>query len=122
MVADLGLRVYFRRNLGGTLIPGYRARTRANARDSQAVLWFGRTGTPGHKATIEAARFFAKTTMLVTEGVTRPAHVVEWLTAHHYVKVLNVAGNRESFASGIGDRTGAFMLRLFSMLERDGRL
>jgi hypothetical protein len=98
--------------------PGYRARTWANARDSDATIWFGRVGTPGHKTTIEAARHFAKTTMLVTEGVTRPAHVVEWLTAHHYIKTLNVAGNRESLDPGVGDRVGAFLIRVFRLLER----
>lgn len=100
--------------------PGYAARTRANARDSDATIWFGLVGTPGHKTTIEAARFFAKTTMLVSSGTTRPGQVVEWLTVHHYVKVLNVAGNRESLDPGIGDLVGAFLIRLFRLLDRGG--
>lgn len=96
--------------------PGYRARTFANARDSDATIWFGMVGTPGYKTTMEAARSYAKTTMVVSARITRPAHVVEWLTVHHYVRVLNVAGNRESLDPGIQDRVGAFLIRLFRQL------
>lgn len=96
--------------------PGYAARTRANARDSDATIWFGLAGTPGYKTTIEAARFFAKTTMLVAANVIRPAHVVEWLSVHSHIKTLNVAGNRESLDPGIGDRVGAFLLRVFRLM------
>ena len=44
--------------------------------------------------------------------------VVGWLRSRWYViKDLNVAGNRESPAPGIGDRTGAFLLRVFKLAE-----
>jgi len=99
--------------------PGYRARTRANARDSDATIWFGMVGTPGYKATMEAARDFAKAHMVVTAKLTSPRHVVGWLEAHPYIRTLNVAGNRESLDPGIGDRVGAFMLRLFRLIAGD---
>jgi hypothetical protein len=40
--------------------------------------------------------------------VTRPSQVVAWL-AEKGVRVLNVAGNRESTAPGVGERVERFL-------------
>jgi hypothetical protein len=103
-------------------VAGYPARTRANVRDSHLTLWFGRVGTPGHQATIRECRSLGRPFLEVEAGLTRPKHVAEWLAIHPTLNVLNCAGNRESLDPGICDRTAAFLIRVFGMLERYGRL
>jgi hypothetical protein len=48
-------------------------------------------------------------------GGTRPSEVAGWL-AERGVRVLNVAGNRESVARGIGARVERFMRDVFRRL------
>jgi hypothetical protein len=52
-------------------------------------------------------------------GITRPSEVVAWI-AENGVRVLNVAGNRESLSPGIGDRVERFMARVFRRLAGSG--
>lgn len=101
--------------------PGYPARTKANARDSDGTLWLGPGGSPGYRCTIAAATANGRTWMIATPGETTVSHVVEWLATHHYVQVLNVAGNRESRCPGIGDRAERFLEALFRRLIAEGR-
>jgi len=54
----------------------YPERTFANARDSDATLWFGETDTPGARTTIEACRKLSRSCLRVEDGFTRPSHVV----------------------------------------------
>jgi hypothetical protein len=51
----------------------------------------------------------------VIEGLTRPADVVAWIEAEK-VRVLNVAGNRESTQAGIGERVERFLTDVFGRL------
>ena len=76
----------------------YPERTFANARDS------------------EACRKLSRSCLRVEEGFTRPSHIAEWIVAHQ-VRVLNVAGTRESRALGSGDRVERFLV---DMLRRLG--
>jgi|LNFM01.1.fsa_nt_gb hypothetical protein len=92
---------------------GYPARTDANARDSDATLWFGSSDSSGYRATIRGCRRHKKPYLLVEEGITRPSEVRAWLEAHQ-VETLNVAGNRESKNPGLGERVETFLARLFS--------
>jgi Circularly permutated YpsA SLOG family len=62
----------------------------------------------GGKATLDACRALNKPFLLVFQGVTRPSQVVAWLSDKG-VRVLNVAGNRESKSPGIGERVERFM-------------
>jgi len=71
--------------------------------------------TPGGRTTLEAVRKIGKTGLRVEEEVTRPSHVVAWLREHN-VRVVNVAGNRESKAPGIGDRVERFLGAVFRRL------
>jgi hypothetical protein len=57
-----------------------------------------------------------KTSVRVGEGGTTPRHVARWIRERH-VRTLNVAGNSESKAPGIGDRVERF---LGSVLRRLG--
>ena len=55
--------------------------------------------------------------MLVFQGVTRPSQVVAWLWEKG-VRVLNVAGNRESKSPGIGERAERFLGEVLLRLDR----
>src|SRR3954469_5974554 len=79
---------------------GYPERTRANARDSDATVWFGNPDSPGGRTTLRACAAHGKPVYLVIEGVTKPSDVTAWIEAEE-VKILNVAGDRESTEPGI---------------------
>ncbi len=66
----------------------------------------------GGKTTLDACRAMDKPFMLVFQGVTRPSQVREWAEKHG-VRVLNVAGNRESKSPGIGARAERFLEAMF---------
>jgi hypothetical protein len=94
--------------------PGYPARTDANARDSDATLWFGIGDHAGFQATKRSCARHGKDFLIVADG-TRPSEVIEQLTVHQ-VQVLNIAGNRESKNPGIGARVEAFLTRVFTKI------
>ncbi len=93
---------------------GYPARTRANARDSDATIWFGDTvrDSAGFKCTMNAARSFAKPVLIVEAGKTTPRGVIDWIRANN-VSTLNVAGNRESRNPGLSARVQRFLHAVF---------
>jgi Circularly permutated YpsA SLOG family len=88
--------------------PGYSARTRANVLGSDGTLWFGDWMSPGGRTTLDACRLHSKPFLIVFRGATRPSQVVAWL-GEQGVRVLNVAGNRESRDPGIGERVEQFL-------------
>lgn len=52
---EAGPRPDFAREYGAVALDGgYRGRTQANARDSEATVWFGDPSTPGGVATLRA--------------------------------------------------------------------
>ena len=112
-----GPRPDFAELYGAVELPtsSYPARTERNVRDSDGTLWFGTTDTPGARATLEAVRKIGRTSLRVEEGVTTPRHVARWIREHD-IRVLNVAGNRESKAPGIGDRVERFLGQVFKRL------
>jgi hypothetical protein len=95
----------------------YADRTEANARDSDATIWFGSADTSGARATLGACRRLGRPHMLVVEGRTRPSEVAAWIAANAF-RVLNVAGNRESKAPGIGATGERFLGEVFRQLGR----
>jgi hypothetical protein len=96
--------------------PDYRMRTEANVRQSEATIWFGRTDTPGAKTTLNAIRGMGRPHMLVVPGRgVRPSDVAAWIVDRRF-KSVNVAGNRESKAPGIGARVERFMGEVFRQL------
>jgi hypothetical protein len=75
----------------------YRMRTEQNVRDADAVLWFDRTSTPGGKATLNACAGMGRPLLVIVPGKdVRPSNVADWNRRTPELKVLNVAGNRES--------------------------
>jgi hypothetical protein len=97
--------------------PGFKARTAANVRAAGATLWFGDYHTPGGRATLDACRSCSpwKPVLLVFGSITRPSEAVEFIEGKG-VRVLNVAGNRESVARGIGERVERFLRSVFRRL------
>jgi hypothetical protein len=94
----------------------YPPRTRQNAQDSDATLWFGQTDTPGAHTTIDACRQLGRAYMLVVPGQTiKPSQVAAWI-GEHSIRILNVAGNRESKAPGTGQNVERFLTELFHQL------
>ncbi|MBV8554924.1 MAG: hypothetical protein JO116_05120, partial [Planctomycetaceae bacterium] len=80
------------------------ARTFTHGRDSDATLWCGAADTPGERATVEAYHKLSRSCLRVEDGFTRPLHVAEGIVENK-VRVLNVAGHRESEAPGSGARS-----------------
>ncbi len=81
--------------------PGYPPRTIANVRDSDGTLWIGDPSSPGGRLTIGTARELDRPLLVIEAGETTPADVRRWLLEAD-VRVLNVAGNRESTEPGSG--------------------
>jgi hypothetical protein len=88
------------------------ARTRQNVRDSDATVWFGSIGSRGYKATHDSALVLSRPFFIVWLMTTKPSDLAGWL-AKKDVRVLNVAGNRESGSPGIGARVEAFLAEVF---------
>tara|TARA_Y100000310_G_scaffold272920_1_gene288162 strand:+ start:1205 stop:1549 length:345 start_codon:yes stop_codon:yes gene_type:complete len=94
---------------------GYPPRTRANIVGSNGTLLIGNTASPGSRLTLRAAASLGKPTFtLLATYFPRDlsSHVPAfqgWLK-HYDVRVLNVAGNRESVAPGIAKATHDFLV------------
>jgi hypothetical protein len=113
-LTEAGPRPDFAEMFGAVEMPGggYPERTRANARDSDATVWFGDAGSPGGRTTLRACAGFGKAVYVVIDGLTRPSDVAAWIVAEE-VRVLNVAGNRESTDPGIGERAERCLVAVF---------
>ncbi len=94
---------------------GYPERTRRNAFDASATIWFGDLTSPGSLTTHHAATTYGRSCYDVVEGRDRPSDVVRWLTTNGF-RSLNVAGNRESSNPGIGQRVEIFMIAVLKKL------
>jgi hypothetical protein len=90
--------------------PDYAERTEWNVRDSDATLVLTR-GTPkgGTALTVELARALARPHRVVDLAADPDASAVRGWLAEHGVRVLNVAGPRESQQPGIGALARRFL-------------
>lgn len=86
--------------------PGYPARTYLNVRESDGTMRFAADfSTAGERCTAAAIKQYRRPSIDV--DVTRPLscgdmdRLLAWLEAHH-IRILNVAGNRETTYKGIG--------------------
>jgi hypothetical protein len=88
-------------------------RTEWNVRDADATLVVaGEDGSAGTALTGEVARRLGRPVWRVAEGaVPDPAAFRGWLDRHR-VRVLNVAGPRESESPGVGERTRVLLRAL----------
>jgi Circularly permutated YpsA SLOG family len=95
---------------------GYAARTVANVKAADLTLWFGSTESPGAKLTLQTVGEHGKTLLVITPGM-RPSKVVECLRRDPRLKVVNVSGDRESKAPGIGIRAERFLAGIIRQLR-----
>jgi hypothetical protein len=107
-LADLGLEEHVSYQ--------YPPRTLANVRDSDGTLLVGNPSSRGSKLTLKLAKQAGKPVyLLVTEpkrDLTRHVEPFRKWLLQHGVRVLNVAGNRESVAPGLGRTTHDFLVQV----------
>ena len=116
-LTEAGPRPDFAEMFGAAELPGsgYPERTRANVRDSDAAVWFGNPDSAGGRTTLRAYTGFGKPVYPVNEVLTQASGVAAWIEAEE-VRVLNVAGNRESTEPGISERVECFLIAVFGRL------
>lgn len=83
----------------------YPPRTRANVRDSDATLWFGRKSSAGYRCTAKACQELRKRIFCNPDAAQMQALVQTY-------EVLNVAGNRASTNSHVE----ALVIRAFEAI------
>ena len=97
----------------------YAQRTEWNVRDSDGTLVLGDGELSGGTAqTVELAKRLGKP-RLVLDLTQRPAPeaVLAWARDHH-IRVVNVAGPRESKSPGIYDQAYRFLNGVFALIRR----
>lgn len=106
-------RIPPRYGLRETDSPEYRVRTERNVVDSDATLIFHRGRLAGGtKLTRRLAADYGKPCLLVdVDHPPEMATIRSWLLEHR-IRMLNVAGPRESQSPGIHDRTVELLKRL----------
>ncbi|MEX0716634.1 MAG: putative molybdenum carrier protein [Planctomycetaceae bacterium] len=92
----------------------YAQRTEFNVRDSDGTLILARGKLKGGTSlTATRARRMKKPLLVVDlDFVPDFASIRDWIAVNE-IRVLNIAGPRESQTPGIGDRTTAFLAELF---------
>jgi len=109
---QLGIRFGLREHTGG-----YGERTDANVRDSDATVRFALNfATAGELRTENAIHRYGKPSMGILFGIATGidrgfVSLFREFLIEHQVHILNVAGNTEEHAPGIGAAVEAFLLR-----------
>jgi hypothetical protein len=102
--------------------PGYPQRTRRNIRDSDATIVFARfPNSPGTRLTIDTAYEMERPSVVVKVilgviPIERPTAMAGWLRERG-VKVVNIAGNRESKVPGICAWVERYLTETFRILK-----
>lgn len=101
------------------------ARTEANVRDSDATLLFqSETSGPGVALTRAIARRLRRPCLRIDPDriddcpCAEVERVAQWITTRR-VRILNVAGDRESVAPGIGPRAERYLNEVLRRALRD---
>ena len=96
----------------------YPPRTEANVKDSDGTLRFARTfSSPGERCTLKAIKWFNRPYLDINiEKPINPEEVLSWLKSHD-IKVLNIAGNSEQTAPGIGEFVFNYLLGVFAEVK-----
>jgi hypothetical protein len=84
----------------------YPPRTIQNVRNADATVWFGNERTSGGKLTIGTARKLAKQLLINPTARDLRAWIIE-----NKIRVLNVAGDRETNNPGIQTRVEEILLQ-----------
>jgi Circularly permutated YpsA SLOG family len=115
-LTEAGPRPEFAELYGALELPTaqYLTRTRRNAFEASATIWFGSLKSAGAIATHRACINYGRSCYDVGDHV-KPSAVVHWLGMNGY-RSLNVAGNCESNNPGIGEQTEQFLVRVFRLM------
>jgi hypothetical protein len=97
-------------------------RRRRNVEAGDAALLFGDRTSPRAQGFVTDCERHGRPLVWIQPGVSRPSHIVRWLRETPHVKVLMVAGNRESRAPEIGDRVAWFLGVVFRELGHRPRV
>jgi hypothetical protein len=92
-------------------------RTRKNVEVSNGTLWLRMhdDDTPGYRCTKTAVKSFSRPWLEIAPSlVGADRTVLAWIEANQ-IKVLNVAGSRESKAPGIGVEAERFLIDVFTL-------
>ena len=99
--------------------PLYPPRTKANVAHSDGTLWLqtdAGSDSSGRACTLGACYAIEKPCIWLTRGSgDDPAKIVDWIRSSG-IRVLNVAGNRESKSPGIGEWAERLLCDVFRML------
>lgn len=90
-------------------VSGYPFRTEMNVVNSDATVIFGNLDSPGSKLTLS----YCKRYIMPYFTNPPPGCLRRWVDKYH-IKVLNVAGNRESKKPGIQQEVRKFLVKEFS--------
>lgn len=88
----------------------YPPRTKCNVLDADGTVWVGNVGSAGYYCT-RGADVLLPARKHWLENPT-PEQLREWVITHR-IRVLNVAGNRESTNPGIFDKTRTLIIEAF---------
>jgi hypothetical protein len=99
----------------------YPPRTEANVRDSDGTLRFAEDfSSPGERCTLKAIKWFNRPYLNIdTKNPLSKQEVLLWLKKHD-IKVLNIAGNSEQTAPGIGECVFGYLKELFELWSLSG--
>lgn len=117
-MTETGSNPHLLRSLGLREFPGrgYPPRTEANVRDSDGTFLIGNPSSRGSRLTARLAHNLNKPLyILVTEpnrDLTRHIEPFRAWLEEHRIRVLNVAGNRESVAPGLAQTTHDFLVEV----------
>jgi Circularly permutated YpsA SLOG family len=94
----------------------YSERTELNVSNSDATLVIIHgEADHGTSFTISCCKLHFKSFLVVDLSQSNNSmDILSWISSN-YIKILNVAGSRESFSKGIYDATCRFLLSVFSM-------
>jgi hypothetical protein len=120
-LAEDGPRPEFAERYGATEMPtdGDLAATERNVQDSDATLWLGDTTTAAAQATVGASHRFGRPCLPISPNAAfSPAQIAGWISENR-VRTLNVAGNRETDETGVGDRAERLLGEVLQQLGHE---
>lgn len=91
---------------------GYAPRTIINVKSSDGTVVFGNENSPGSKLTISTCIKFRKPYIINPSKLT----LIDWINKKN-IRVMNVAGNRESSFPGLQERVKNFLVMVLTSKE-----
>jgi len=94
-------------------LPGYPARTRINVQNSDLTVIFGNPRSPGSRLTLDLCIQLKKCHLLnpIQDELAKFIDSMSTLIDNMPIRILNVAGNRESKSPGIQKRVREYLVK-----------